>query len=96
VREDAAATLRYFTEQGVALNLKVISGYNPRTVGAVAAALHMPGVHSAAGAIDARTLPEDLDELGGVLETHSVFGRVTPHQQRAIVRALQRRGTSSR
>ena len=90
VREDADATLRYFTEQGVAL--KVISGDNPRTVGAVAAALHMPGVHSPADAIDARTLPEDLEELGGVLETHSVFGRVTPHQKRAVVRALQHRG----
>src|SRR5205085_7593926 len=34
VRPDAADTLRYFTEQGV--TLKVISGDNPRTVGAVA------------------------------------------------------------
>ena len=34
IREDAAETLRYFAEQGVAL--KVISGDNPRTVGAVA------------------------------------------------------------
>ena len=90
VREDAEQTLRYFTEQGVAL--KVISGDNPRTVGAVAAALHLPGVASAADAVDARTLPENPDELGAVLETHSVFGRVTPHQKRAIVQALQRRG----
>ncbi|TAM91105.1 MAG: HAD family hydrolase [Jatrophihabitans sp.] len=90
VRDDAAATLRYFTEQGVAL--KVISGDNPRTVGAVAARVGVPGVRGGADAIDARSLPEDLDELGQVLERASVFGRVTPHQKRAIVGALQRRG----
>ena len=90
VREDAAQTLQYFTEQGVAL--KVISGDNPRTVGAVAASVGVPGVRGAADAVDARELPEDLDELGDVLETHSVFGRVTPHQKRAVVAALQRRG----
>ena len=90
VREDAAQTLQYFTEQGVAL--KVISGDNPRTVGAVAASVGVPGVRGAADAVDARELPEDLDELADVLETHSVFGRVTPHQKRAVVAALQRRG----
>lgn len=90
VREDAEETLRYFAEQGVAL--KVISGDNPRTVGAVAAALRLPGVSSAADAIDARNLTDDLDELGEVLDSRSVFGRVTPHQKRAFVQALQRRG----
>ncbi len=90
VREDAPDTMRYFTEQGVAL--KVISGDNPRTVGAVAASVGVPGVTGADDAVDARSLPEDLDELGEVLESRSVFGRVTPHQKRAIVAALQRKG----
>ncbi len=90
IRDDAAEVLRYFTEQGV--DLKVISGDNPRTVGAVAAAVGVPGVAGAADAVDARTLPEDETELGAVLETASVFGRVTPHQKRAMVRALQARG----
>jgi cation-transporting ATPase E len=49
-------------------------------------------VSGADDAVDARTLPDDLDELGEVLETHSVFGRVTPHQKRAVVAALQRKG----
>jgi cation-transporting P-type ATPase E len=87
VREDAREVLRYFTDQGVAL--KVISGDNPRTVGVVAAAVGVPG---GADAVDARTLPEDPAELAAVMEAHSVFGRVTPHQKRAMVRALQRRG----
>ncbi|WP_197022352.1 cation-translocating P-type ATPase [Candidatus Blastococcus massiliensis] len=90
LREDAAEVLGYFTEEGVALT--VISGDNPRTVGAVAAAVGVPGVTGAADAVDARTLPDDPDELADVLERVRVFGRVTPHQKRAMVRALQRRG----
>ncbi len=90
IRDDAAATMRYFTEQGVAL--KVLSGDNPRTVGAVAAAVGIPGVNGADDAVDARTLPEDPDELADVLDRSSVFGRVSPHQKRAFVKALQSRG----
>jgi cation-transporting ATPase E len=90
IREDAAEVLHYFTDQGV--SLKVISGDNPRTVGAVAAAVGVPGVTGAADAVDARTLPEDPDALAEALETCSAFGRVTPQQKRAMVAALQRRG----
>jgi cation-transporting P-type ATPase E len=89
VRDDAGDVLGYFTAQGVAL--KVISGDNPRTVGVVAAAVGVPGV-SSADAVDARTLPEDPDAVADAMEAGSVFGRVTPHQKRAMVRALQRRG----
>jgi cation-transporting ATPase E len=90
LRDDAADVLRYFTDQGVAI--KVISGDNPRTVGAVAAAVGVPGTSGAADAVDARTLPEDAGALADALEAHSVFGRVTPHQKRAMVQALRRRG----
>ena len=86
VRPDAPDTLRYFEEQGVAL--KVISGDNPRTVAAVADRVGLVG---AGAAFDARELPEDTGELADVLERHSVFGRVTPHQKRAMVGALQSR-----
>jgi cation-transporting ATPase E len=90
IRADAAETLRFFTEQGVAL--KVLSGDNPRTAGAVAAAVGVPGVTGAADAVDARTLPEDPERLADAVEQRGVFGRVTPHQKRAVVRALQSRG----
>ncbi|WP_133787093.1 HAD-IC family P-type ATPase [Kribbella sp. VKM Ac-2571] len=90
IRDDAAATMRYFTEQGVAL--KVLSGDNPRTVGAVAAAVGVPGVNGADDTVDARTLSGDLDELADVLDRFSAFGRVSPHQKRAFVKALQSRG----
>jgi len=71
VRDDAADTMRYFTEQGVAL--KVISGDNPRTVGAVAVQVGVPGVTSAADAVDARQLPEEVSDLAGVLEKRSAL-----------------------
>ncbi len=87
VRPDAAETLDYFHQQGVAL--KVISGDNPRTVGAVARRVGLP---DAGEPVDARELPEDIDELADVLEGHAVFGRVTPQQKRAMVKALQSRG----
>lgn len=90
LRNDAGDTLRYFTEQGV--RLKVISGDNARTVGAVAARVGLPNVSGAADAVDGRTLPDDVDALADVVEQHDAFGRVTPHQKRAIVAALQRRG----
>ena len=90
IRADAAEVLAYFTAQGVAL--KVISGDNPRTVGVVAAAVGVPGVSGPEDAVDARTLPEDLDELARAMEAGSAFGRVTPHQKRAMVQALQRSG----
>jgi cation-transporting ATPase E len=87
IRPDAAETLRYFAEQGV--ELKVISGDNPRTVGAVAARV---GLGAAGAALDARTLPDDRDSLAETLEAASVLGRVSPHQKREIVGALQSRG----
>ncbi len=87
VRPDAAATLAYFVEQGVAL--KVISGDNPLTVGAIAARLDVPHAEQP---VDARQLPTDVDRLGEVLENHSVFGRVTPQQKQAMVKTLQARG----
>jgi cation-transporting P-type ATPase E len=87
LRSDAPDTIAYFTAQGVAL--KVISGDSPRTVGAVAA---RAGVPRAGNPVDARDLPEDPGALGAVLEERSVFGRVTPHQKEAMVKALQARG----
>ena len=87
MRDDAEETLRYFTRQGVAL--KVISGDNPRTVGAVAARVGLPGADRV---VDARELTEDDEALAEIVDTHSVFGRVTPQQKRRIVGALQARG----
>ncbi len=87
VRPDAAETLAYFAAQGV--ELRVISGDNPRTVAAVAGRV---GLDDPSGGYDARELPDDRDEMAEVLEQHRVFGRVTPQQKRAMVGALQSKG----
>ena len=84
VRSDAHETLQYFVEQGV--TLKVISGDHPGTVAAVA---RRAGVPDAGTGIDARDLPEDEQELAEFVANHTVFGRVTPRQKRAMVKALQ-------
>ncbi|MCL5960328.1 MAG: cation-translocating P-type ATPase [Chloroflexi bacterium] len=87
VRPDAAATLKYFYDQGVAI--KVISGDNPSTAATVAT---RAGVLGVGAPIDARNLLEDVQELAPVMEDHTVFGRVTPHQKRLMVAALQAKG----
>lgn len=84
VRPDAKDTLEYFHDQGV--EVKVVSGDNARSVGAVAASL---GLGDAEDAVDARKLPTDEKELAKVVEDHVVFGRVKPDQKRAMVHALQ-------
>lgn len=87
IRPEAARTLAFFADQGV--EVKVISGDHPRTVGAVAALVGVPGADAP---VDARDLPSDLDELGRALDGATVFGRVQPHQKRDMVRALRARG----
>lgn len=87
VRDDAAEILAFFREQGV--ELKVISGDHPATVAAVAERV---GIAGAEGGTDARELPADPEALADEVERGSVFGRVTPHQKRAMVHALQSRG----
>lgn len=86
IRHDAAETLAYFADQGVAL--KVISGDNPETVGAIA---KRAGLVMDVPAVDARTLPDDLDGMASALDAGAVFGRVAPQQKQQMVRALQSR-----
>ena len=87
MRPDAPEILDYFANQGV--EIKVISGDHPATVASVA---RRAGVPNAALGVDARQLPEDGPALADAVTGVSVFGRVTPHQKRAMVAALQARG----
>jgi cation-transporting ATPase E len=84
IRPDAASTLQYFKEQGV--RCIIISGDNPTTVSALANGL---GVGTSSQ--DAGKLHSD-DEIRAALAEHSIFGRVTPDQKRAMVRVLQEDG----
>ncbi len=87
VRGDAAPTLAYFMEQGV--EVKVVSGDNPLTVSRIAARV---GIPRADAPVDARGLPSVPEDMAGILEERTVFGRVVPGQKRDMVRALKSRG----
>jgi cation-transporting P-type ATPase E len=84
IRPDARDTLNYFASQNV--SVKVISGDNAVSVGAVAAALGIEGE-----TVDARKLPSDPAELADTIDCYATFGRVRPDQKRAMVHALQSR-----
>jgi cation-transporting ATPase E len=85
VRPDARETLEYFAEQKV--SVKVISGDNAVSVGAVAGSL---GLHGEC--MDARQLPTEPEALADTLTEYTTFGRVRPDQKRSMVHALQSRG----
>jgi cation-transporting ATPase E len=87
VRDTASATLAYFDRQDVAV--KVVSGDHPDTVAAVARRVGLAGADEP---FDAQGLPNERDALAEVLDTHSIFGRVTPQQKRSMVEALRSRG----
>jgi cation-transporting ATPase E len=84
VRPGAAATLAYFAEQGV--RVIILSGDNPRTVGAIAAELGLSSTP-----VDASTL-SGVAALSAALAASSTFGRVGPEQKREIVRLLRAGG----
>lgn len=86
LRPAAADTLRWFSDQEVAA--KVVSGDNAAAVGAIGRRLALPGAEHP---VDARELPEG-PALADALGSHTVFGRVAPHQKRAFVRAWRSRG----
>lgn len=87
IKEEAPEALKYFKEEGV--TVKVISGDNPVTVSAVA---KRAGVDGYDRYVDARTLPKKVDELAEVVDNYTIFGRVTPHQKKSLVKALQKNG----
>ena len=89
LRDDAHQTVEYFLDQGV--RVKVISGDNAETVGAIAQQAGVPGADDP---IDARHAPTDTDELAGVMAEHSVFGRVNPAQKQQMVDALHLGGST--
>ena len=86
IRATAAQTIGYFKEQGV--DLKVISGDDPRTVSGIASQV---GVPRAEAYVDATTLADDA-AIAEAIERYSVFGRVKPEQKKAFVVALQEKG----
>lgn len=85
-RSDARETLEFFRAEGV--EVKIISGDDPRTVAAIARRVGL----DVADGYDARQLPEDPVLLEEVMDGNTVFGRVSPDQKKDMVTALQRFG----
>ena len=83
IRNEAPDTLRFFKEQGV--EIKVISGDNPKTVSAVA---KKAGVDNADKYIDAST----VENIAEIIDDYTIFGRVTPDKKLEIVKALKAKG----
>jgi cation-transporting ATPase E len=87
VRSDVPPTVAWFAEQGV--TLKVLSGDEPTTVGAVAAAV---GIAGADRPMNARELPQEPSAYASMVGEGNVFGRVGPDEKLAIISSLQQHG----
>ena len=86
IRENASETFKFFAEQGV--DIKVISGDNPRTVSEIAKSANIKGAEKY---INASTL-KTQQSIDAALKSYTVFGRVTPEQKRSFIKSLQRNG----
>ena len=85
IRLEAPQTLDYFLSQGV--DVKVISGDDPRTVHEIA---HKANLKNYERYVDASTLKdEDIPEA---VKAYTVFGRVSPMQKKLMIRALKEQG----
>ena len=88
IRKSAKETLNYFKEQDV--NIKIISGDNPKTVSNLLRQLEIEDYDKYMSGND---LPTDYNELVKIVNNYKIFGRVTPQQKRSIVEALKTTGT---
>jgi len=87
LRASAAETIAFFAREDVAL--KVLSGDNPATVGAIARDL---GIEASGPALDGRHLPEDDAELLAAVLAAPAIGRISPEGKERVVRVLSEGG----
>lgn len=88
VRLNAKETLKYFKEQEV--DIKIISGDNPKTVSNIMKGLDFPDYDKY---IEGNELPTDYKELVSTVHNYTIFGRCTPKQKQLIIRALKEKRT---
>ena len=86
LRPDARETVEYLNEEGI--EIKVLSGDAPQTVGSIAADA---GIEFDAP-LDGRELPSGGGELARLVLDASVVGRISPEGKRAVVEALDCQG----
>jgi magnesium-transporting ATPase (P-type) len=87
LRPNAAETVAFFVAQDV--DLKILSGDAPATVGAITRDAGIPGT---AAALDGEALPSDPDALREAVMAAPAAGRISPDGKRAVVDALTRAG----
>lgn len=83
LRNDATGTVAFLTEEEVAL--KVLSGDNPATVGAIARDAGIPA-HGAA--LDGGALPPDDGQLLAAVRAAPAIGRIAPEDKARVVGTL--------
>lgn len=84
IRTNAKEILEYFKNQNV--DIKIISGDNPKTVYNIFKQLSIDGYDNY---ISGDKLPSDYSELSEIVNDYNIFGRVTPYQKRDIIKALK-------
>ncbi|MCM1246693.1 MAG: HAD-IC family P-type ATPase [Roseburia sp.] len=84
IKDDAADTFAFFREKEV--DIRVLSGDNPLTVSIVG---RRAGLTGAEHFVDARKLPDDLEELRKEVFDYTVFGRVSPEKKQLIIKAFE-------
>jgi cation-transporting P-type ATPase E len=92
LRNDADKTVAFFGREEVAL--KVLSGDNPATVGAIARDAGVPGEAGGSGeyALDGGALPDTDDELLRAVLAAPAIGRISPEDKARVVRVLAESG----
>jgi P-type E1-E2 ATPase len=87
LRDDTKATVEFLRREGV--ELRILSGDAPATVGAIAADA---GIAPPGAAIDGSRLPDDPEALRAVVAEAPVIGRISPQDKRRVVQALTAEG----
>ena len=87
LRPNTTDTVAFFASQEV--DLKVLSGDAPATVGAIA---HDAGVPGSAPALDGEALPSEPAALREAVLAAPAVGRISPEGKRAVVDALSAAG----
>ncbi len=87
LRSNAGETVAFFAAEEVAL--KVISGDNPATVGAIARDV---GVPAESAALDGGALPAGDEELRAAVRAAPAIGRISPEDKARVVRVLTEGG----
>lgn len=87
IREDAISTIKWFKENDV--KIKIISGDNPYTVANIAKRV---GVENADACVSLEGL--SLAEVEKIADDFTVFGRVSPEQKHALIKALKKVGNT--